>query len=138
MIAAADSSVTSAGTVLTAPRRARKRRRCVRRGGGREREPQAANAHARRSHRTFATGRAPMLGSRLMSADALRYQIGFGNELATEALAGALPVGQSNPQKPRYGLYTEEINGTPFTAPRAQCRRTWTYRIRTSAVHKPF
>jgi len=73
-----------------------------------------------------------------MSSDALRYQIGFGNEFATEALAGALPIGQSNPQKPAFGLYTEEINGTTFTAPRAQSRRTWTYRIRPSAVHKPF
>jgi len=73
-----------------------------------------------------------------MSADALRYQTGFGNDLATEALAGALPIGQSNPQKTPFGLYTEEINGTPFTAPRAQSRRTWTYRIRPSAVHKPF
>jgi homogentisate 1,2-dioxygenase len=73
-----------------------------------------------------------------MSVDALRYQTGFGNDLATEALAGALPVGQSNPQHTPFGLYTEEINGTPFTAPRAQSRRTWTYRIRPSAVHKPF
>ena len=68
----------------------------------------------------------------------MRYQTGFGNDLATEALAGALPVGQSNPQQTPFGLYTEEINGTPFTAPRAQSRRTWTYRIRPSAVHKPF
>ena len=73
-----------------------------------------------------------------MSVDALRYQIGFGNDFATEALAGALPIGQSNPRKTPFGLYTEEINGTPFTAPRAQSRRTWTYRIRPSAVHKPF
>jgi homogentisate 1,2-dioxygenase len=73
-----------------------------------------------------------------MSGDTLRYQIGFGNELATEALDGALPHGQSNPRTPPFGLYTEEINGTPFTAPRGQSRRTWTYRIRPSATHKPF
>ncbi len=73
-----------------------------------------------------------------MTADALAYQIGFGNEFATEALAGALPIGQSNPQKPALGLYTEEINGTAFTAPRGQSRRSWTYRIRPSAMHKPF
>jgi homogentisate 1,2-dioxygenase len=73
-----------------------------------------------------------------MTADALAYQIGFGNEFATEAVAGALPIGQSNPQKPPLGLYTEEINGTPFTAPRGQSRRSWTYRIRPSAMHKPF
>ncbi len=55
-----------------------------------------------------------------MDTTALRYQSGFGNDFASEALPGALPVGQSNPQKPPYGLYTEEINGTPFTAPRAR------------------
>ena len=37
---------------------------------------------------------------------------GFGNDFASEALPGALPIGQSNPQQPPYGLYTEEINGT--------------------------
>jgi homogentisate 1,2-dioxygenase len=68
----------------------------------------------------------------------LQYQIGFGNEHATEALAGALPIGQSNPRKPPFGLYTEEVNGTAFTAPRGQSRRSWTYRIRPSATHKPF
>jgi homogentisate 1,2-dioxygenase len=73
-----------------------------------------------------------------MAADALRYQIGFGNEFATEALPGALPLGQSSPQKHPLGLYTEEINGTPFTAPRGASRRSWTYRIRPSAVHEPF
>jgi homogentisate 1,2-dioxygenase len=73
-----------------------------------------------------------------MSRSELQYQIGFGNEHATEALPGALPVGQSNPRKPPLGLYTEEINGTPFTAPRGQNRRSWTYRIRPSAAHKPF
>jgi homogentisate 1,2-dioxygenase len=73
-----------------------------------------------------------------MTADALAYQLGFGNDFATEAVSGALPIGQSNPQKPPLGLYTEEINGTPFTAPRGQSRRSWTYRIRPSATHKPF
>jgi homogentisate 1,2-dioxygenase len=79
-----------------------------------------------------------MLASRAMAADTLEYQAGFGNELATEALPGALPTGQSNPRKPPLGLYTEEINGTPFTAPRGASRRSWTYRIRPSAMHKPF
>jgi homogentisate 1,2-dioxygenase len=73
-----------------------------------------------------------------MNPAALRYQSGFGNDFTSEALPGALPVGQSNPQKPAYGLYTEEINGTSFTAPRGVSRRCWTYRIRPSAVHEPF
>ena len=36
------------------------------------------------------------------------------------------------------GLYIEELNGTAFTAPRGVSRSTWTYRIRPSAMHKPF
>ncbi len=74
----------------------------------------------------------------LRRMDTLQYQSGFGNDFATEALPGALPVGHSNPKRPAYGLYTEELNGTAFTAPRAGNRRSWTYRIRPSAVHEPF
>ncbi len=59
---------------------------------------------------------------------------GFGNEHATEALPGALPVGRNSPQRPAYGLYAEQISGTAFTAPRAQNRRTWFYRIVPSVV----
>ena len=64
----------------------------------------------------------------------LEYQSGFGNEFATEALTGALPVGRNSPQRAPLGLYAEGISGTPFTAPRAHNRRTWTYRIRPSAM----
>jgi homogentisate 1,2-dioxygenase len=66
------------------------------------------------------------------------YQSGFGNEFATEAVPGALPQGQNAPQKHPLGLYTEQLSGTPFTAPRASNRRTWTYRIRPSVTHQPF
>src|ERR1700756_2898566 len=68
----------------------------------------------------------------------VQYQSGFGNEFATEAVAGGLPVGQNSPQKPPLGLYTEQFSGTSFTAPRAANRRTWTYRIRPSVTHKPY
>ncbi|HEX7928270.1 MAG TPA: homogentisate 1,2-dioxygenase, partial [bacterium] len=51
---------------------------------------------------------------------------------------GALPQGQNSPQRPPLGLYAEQISGTPFTAPRAENRRTWVYRIRPSAMHRPF
>jgi hypothetical protein len=54
-----------------------------------------------------------------MTEKDLRYLTGFGNEHATEALPGALPEGQNAPQRPPLGLYTEQISGTPFTAPRA-------------------
>ncbi len=68
----------------------------------------------------------------------LSYQTGFGNEFATEALPGALPVGQNSPQRAAYGLYTEQISGTAFTAPRSHNRRTWTYRIHPAAKHQEF
>ncbi|MBB6143520.1 homogentisate 1,2-dioxygenase [Silvibacterium bohemicum] len=73
-----------------------------------------------------------------MSEKQLVYQSGFGNEFATEAVPGALPHGQNAPQKSALGLYTEQFSGTPFTAPRASNRRTWTYRIRPSVTHKPY
>ena len=69
---------------------------------------------------------------------AARYQSGFGNEFATEAVAGALPQGQNSPQRAPLGLYAEQLSGTAFTAPRAQNRRSWLYRIRPSSQHPPF
>jgi homogentisate 1,2-dioxygenase len=68
----------------------------------------------------------------------LKYQTGFGNEFATEAVAGALPVGRNSPQKAPLGLYAEQLSGTAFTVPRSGNKRTWTYRIRPSVIHKPF
>ena len=68
----------------------------------------------------------------------LKYQTGFGNEFATEAVEGALPAGQNSPQRVPLGLYAEQFSGTAFTAPRGSNKRTWTYRIRPSVLHKPF
>ena len=68
----------------------------------------------------------------------LRYHSGFGNEFASEAIPGALPVGQNSPQKAPFGLYAEQVSGTPFTAPRATNRRAWVYRIRPSVMHEPY
>jgi len=64
-----------------------------------------------------------------------KYQSGFGNEFASEAEPGALPLGQNNPQKPPLGLYTEQLSGTAFTVPNHRNRRTWFYRIRPSVRH---
>ena len=72
------------------------------------------------------------------TAQALAYQSGFGNEFSTEALPGALPVGQNSPQKAPYGLYTELFSGTAFTMTRSEARRTWMYRIQPSANHPAF
>ncbi len=50
----------------------------------------------------------------------LEYQSGFGNEFATEALAGALARRTEFAAARRaYGLYAEQLSGTAFTAPRA-------------------
>src|SRR6266496_4380929 len=57
------------------------------------------------------------------------YQRGFGNEFATEAVAGALPAGGNSPQRAPLGLFAEQLSGTAFTQPRAVNRRTWVYRI---------
>jgi homogentisate 1,2-dioxygenase len=73
-----------------------------------------------------------------MKKEGLCYLTGFGNEHATEAAPDTLPLGQNAPQRPPHGLYTEQISGTPFTAPRAENRRSWLYRIRPSAMHPPF
>jgi homogentisate 1,2-dioxygenase len=66
------------------------------------------------------------------------YQTGFGNHFSTEAIPGALPVGRNSPQKPPFGLYTEQLSGTAFTAPRHENRRSWLYRLRPSAAHPAF
>ena len=73
-----------------------------------------------------------------MSEKTYTYNTGFGNEFATEALPGALPVGKNSPQKVAYGLYAEQISGTPFTAPRKENQRNWFYRIRPSVIHQPY
>ena len=66
------------------------------------------------------------------------YMSGFGNEFASEALPGTLPQGQNSPQRVAHGLYAEQLSGTAFTAPRAENRRSWLYRIRPAAMHGTF
>jgi homogentisate 1,2-dioxygenase len=63
---------------------------------------------------------------------------GFGNHFASEAVPGALPVGRNSPQKVPFGLYAEQLSGTAFTAPRAENRRSWLYRLRPTASHPAF
>jgi homogentisate 1,2-dioxygenase len=65
----------------------------------------------------------------------LEYQSGFGNGFETEALPGALPIGRNSPQKCAYGLYAEQLSGSPFTAPRASNERSWLYRIMPTVTH---
>ncbi|KAH0585517.1 hypothetical protein H2248_008753 [Termitomyces sp. 'cryptogamus'] len=70
--------------------------------------------------------------------DPYSYQVGFGNSFASEALPDTLPRDQNSPQRCKYGLYAEQLNGTPFVTPRAQCLRSWMYRIRPSVAHQGF
>src|SRR3954453_14741605 len=63
------------------------------------------------------------------------YMSGFGNTFETEALPGALPVGRNSPQKVNYGLYAEQLSGSPFTAPQASNQPSWLYRIRPTVRH---
>jgi len=69
------------------------------------------------------------------AAKPAEYMSGFGNSFETEALPGALPIGRNSPQKVNYGLYAEQLSGSPFTAPQATNQRSWLYRIRPSVRH---
>jgi homogentisate 1,2-dioxygenase len=63
------------------------------------------------------------------------YMSGFRNSFETESLPGALPIGRNSPQRCAYGLYAEQLSGSPFTAPRGSNERSWLYRIRPSVKH---
>ncbi len=63
------------------------------------------------------------------------YMSGFGNSFETEALPDTLPIGRNSPQKVNYGLYAEQLSGSPFTAPQATNQRSWLYRIRPAVKH---
>ena len=70
--------------------------------------------------------------------DQLQYLTGFGSQFETEAAPGALPKGRNSPQRPAFGLYAEQLSGTAFTAPRHENRRSWLYRMRPTADHRPY
>lgn len=69
-----------------------------------------------------------------MKSATLTYQSGFGNQFASEAVAGALPVGRNSPQKVAHGLYAELLSGSAFTAPRHENLRSWLYRRQPSVM----
>jgi homogentisate 1,2-dioxygenase len=105
-------------------------------------------AQAQRSESTGRLPGFPLTGKTIMRSrrrsigmteeKPLAYLSGFGNEHATEAVAGALPQGRNSPQRPPLGLYAEQLSGTPFTAPRRSNRRSWLYRILPSAMQPAF
>ena len=63
---------------------------------------------------------------------------GFGGYFESEAVEGALPKGRNSPQRPAFGLYAEQLSGAAFTSPRHENRRSWLYRLRPTADHRPF
>lgn len=81
--------------------------------------------------RSAATG-----GAKRTVEGKLSYMTGFGNSFETEALPDALPVGRNSPQKCNYGLYAEQLSGSPFTAPRSTNERSWLYRIQPGVKHQ--
>src|SRR3984893_3546299 len=68
----------------------------------------------------------------------LQYQSGFGNHFVSEAVPGALPVGRNSPQRPPHGLYAALSAATSFPPARSENKRTWTYRLQPSVVHRPY
>ncbi|WP_416883602.1 homogentisate 1,2-dioxygenase [Marivita sp.] len=75
-------------------------------------------------------------GGQVKNADPdFGYLPGFGNTHSTQAASGALPIGRNSPQQPPLGLYAEQLSGTAFTAPRADNKRSWLYRILPSVKH---
>ena len=73
-----------------------------------------------------------------MHGNDLQYMSGFGGHFESEAVDGALPKGRNSPQQPAFGLYSEQLSGSSFTAPRHENRRSWLYRMRPTADHRPF
>lgn len=74
------------------------------------------------------------LNSLLADSNTVRYNTGFHNSHETEAVKGALPVGQNNPQRCPFNLYPEQISGTAFTKGRANNQSSWCYRIMPSVA----
>jgi homogentisate 1,2-dioxygenase len=70
--------------------------------------------------------------------DKYQYQPGFNNSFESEAVPGTIPKGQNSPRAIRFGLYAEQMTGTPFTAPRHLNKRSWLYRSRPAVAHQGF
>lgn len=75
---------------------------------------------------------------RALLGDQAKPSAGFGNTVVSEAIPGAVPALQNSPRVPPHGLYAEQLNGTGFTAHRAENQRSWLYRVRPSAQRRTF
>ncbi|KAH8681602.1 homogentisate 1,2-dioxygenase [Xylariales sp. PMI_506] len=70
--------------------------------------------------------------------DEYKYLEGFGAYHQSEAIPGANPPVNNSPQKLAFGLRTERISSSSFTAPRDHNLQTWMYRVTSSLRHDPF
>lgn len=68
----------------------------------------------------------------------MQYLHGFGNYHSTEAVTGALPQNQNNPQHCPLGLFAEQLSGSAFTKARHQNLKSWLYREYPSATQNRF
>lgn len=73
-----------------------------------------------------------------MSLEKQKYLSGFGNHHESEAVSGALPIGQNSPQVSPLQLVPEQLSGSAFTMKRHENLRSWLYKIRPSVVHGKF
>ncbi|EJP61418.1 homogentisate 1,2-dioxygenase [Beauveria bassiana ARSEF 2860] len=69
--------------------------------------------------------------------DPYSYTTGFGNRFISQALPGVISWSQNTPQKVKYDLYSEQLNGSAVNAKRSDIRHVWMYRIRPSVAHGP-
>lgn len=69
--------------------------------------------------------------------DPYSYTTGFGNRFISEALPDVISWSQNTPQRVKYGLYSEQLNGSAVNAKRTDVRHVWLYRIRPSVAHGP-
>ncbi|KAM0543146.1 hypothetical protein ACHAPJ_012488 [Fusarium lateritium] len=76
--------------------------------------------------------------SPLRDNDPYKYQSGFGNTFESEAIPNTLPYGQNNPRRARFELYTEQITGSAFIAPRHKNKHSWLYRSQPSVANFGF
>ncbi|KAL0063450.1 hypothetical protein AAF712_009654 [Marasmius tenuissimus] len=90
------------------------------------------------SNKTFGASAAGAFAIQPTEKDPYRYQVGFGNRFASEAVPGTLPNAQNMPQKNKYDLYVEQMTGNPFTINRAENVHAFLYRIRPSVAHQGF
>jgi homogentisate 1,2-dioxygenase len=104
------------------------------REGSRPDDDATGQAPSRTNSAKHVTGEAAVREQALRTAAGLQYLTGFGNEHASEAVPGALPIGRNYPQHAPYGLYVELFSETAFPELRGNTRRSWLYRKRPSVA----